>query len=53
VNDPQHRREQLRMASEEDAQRDRKRKPPLPDRHARDDLIDKVHGALSHAPGAA
>ena len=38
---------------EENAQRDRKRQHPLPDRHARDDLIDPVRGALRHAPRAA
>jgi len=41
------------MGGEENAQRNRKRQHPLPDRHARDDLIDQVRGALRHAPRAA
>jgi hypothetical protein len=48
-----NRGEQFGMSRKEDAKRDRKRQHPLPDRHARDDLIDQVRGALRHAPRAA
>ena len=44
VDDAQHRREQLGVSGEQNTQRDR---------HARDDLIDQVRGALGHAPRAA
>ena len=53
VDNRQHRREQFGMGGEEDAQRNGKREHPLPYRHARDDAIDQVRGALSPAPGAA
>ena len=44
--------EQLRMCSEQQAKRDRKREHPLPHRHPGDDVIDQVGGGLRHAPGA-
>ena len=53
VDDAQHRREQLGVRREQNTQRDRKRQHPLPDRHARDDLVDQDRGALGHAPRAA
>ena len=53
VDHLQHRGEQLRVSSEQDAQRDRKRQHPLAHRHLRDHVIDQVRGALRHAPRAA
>ena len=53
VDDLQDGREQLRMCSEQQAKRDRKREHPLPHRHPGDDVIDQVGGGLRHAPGAA
>ena len=50
VDDAQHRREQLGVYHEQQGPRGRKRQHPLPDRHARDDLIDQVRSALRHAP---
>ena len=40
------------MGGEEDAKPDRKRQHSLPDRHARDDLINQVGSALSHDGGS-
>ena len=52
MDDAQHRREQLGMSGEQNAQWNWKRQHPLPDRHARNDLIDQTRGALGHAPRA-
>ena len=52
LNAFEDRREQLRMRSEQQAKRDRKREHPLPHRHPGDDVIDQVGGGLPHAPGA-
>ena len=41
------------MRSEQNTQRDWKRQHPLAYRHAWDDLVDQVRGALGHAPRAA
>jgi hypothetical protein len=49
VHDTQRRREQPGTSSEQNPKRDRKRKHPLPDRHARDDAIDQVRRRLDHA----
>ena len=53
VHDTQHRGEQLRVGGEQNPQRDRKRQDPLPDRHARDHVIDQIRGCLGHAPRPA
>ncbi len=39
MHDLQHRREQLGMRGQQDAQRDRKRQHPLTLRHRRDDVV--------------
>jgi hypothetical protein len=49
----QHRRDQLGLHGQQQAQRDRQRQHPPPHRHMRDDVIHQVGGGLRHAPRAA
>ena len=49
----QHRRDQLGLRGQQQAQRDRQRQHPLPHRHVRDDVVDQVRRGLRHAPRAA
>ena len=57
MHDLQHRCHQLRLCSQQQAQRDRQpnwqRPHPLAHRHMRDDVVDQVGGGLRHAPRAA
>jgi hypothetical protein len=49
----QHRRDQLGLCGQQQAQRDRQRQHPLPHRHMRYDGVDEVRRGLRHAPRAA
>ena len=50
VHDLQHRREQLRLCREQQAQRNRPRPHPLAYRKVRDDVVDQVGSGVRHAP---
>ena len=53
MHDLQHRCHQLRLCSQQQAQRDRQRQYPLAHRHMGDDVIDQVGRGLRHAPHSA
>jgi hypothetical protein len=49
----QHRRDQLGLCGQQQAQRDRQRQHPLPHRHMRHDVVDEVLRGLRHSPRTA
>ena len=53
VHDLQHRRHQLGLRGQQQAQRDRQRQHPLAHRHMGDDVVHQVRRGLRHAPRAA
>jgi len=53
VYDLQHRRHQLGLRRQQQAQRNRQRQNPVAHRDTRDDMVDQVGRRLGHAPGSA
>ena len=49
----QHRRHQLGLCGQQQAQRDRQRQHPLAQRHMGDDVVHQMRRGLGHAPRAA
>ncbi len=53
MHDLQHGRHQLGLRGQQQAQRDRQRQHPLPNRHMGDDVVHQMRRRLRHASGAA